>query len=144
MRAYCALGVILIAGAGTPFITPASAQEGVPLATPIAVVDAPDEETTEPHANEPPLDHPAEPTAELAASTVTATPPPTRDKPLTLTVTQGRDVSFGLLAVPRDGDRSALPTYVMTDAVTVEVSAGTAPWIVSCTVEGATEGMELS
>ena len=139
MRTWRALGVILIACAGTLLITPASAQEGVPLATPIAVVDAPDEEATEPQ-----LDQPAEPTAEPAVPTVAATSPPTGDKPLTVTVTQGRDVSFGLIAAPSDGDGAALPTYVMTDAVTVEVSAGTVPWVVTCTVEGATEGIELS
>ncbi len=144
MRAWRALGLILIAYAGTAFIAPASAQEGVPLATPIAAVDAPDEETTEPEANEPQLDQPAEPTAEPADSTFAATPPPTGDKPLTLTVTQGRDVSFGLLAAPSDGDGSAPPTYVMTDAVTVEVSGGTGPWVVTCTVIGAAEGIVLS
>ncbi len=144
MCACRALGLLLILGVGALFVAPTSAQEGAPLATPIAVEDAPDDVTIESPATEPQLDTTAEPTTESPDPTVAATPSSPRDMPLTLTITQGHDVSFGLLAPPSNEDGSTIPTYVMTDAVTLEVAGGTGPWVITCTAIGAAEEMELS
>ena len=144
VRTCRALGLILILGTGVPFVAPASAQEGAPLATPIAVEDAPDDVTTESPATEPQLDTTADATTESPDPTVATTPSPARDMPLTLAVTQGSDVSFGLLAAPSNEDGSTIPTFVMTDAVTLEVAGGTGPWAITCTVIGAADAMKLS
>lgn len=65
---------------------------------------------------------------------------------LALTVTQGNEVAFGALTAPgtattaEGGDY----TYVMTDAVTVEVTGGTGPWVVECSMVGGQDGVELA
>ena len=63
--------------------------------------------------------------------------------PLTLTVTRGSAISFGALAAPSDGAAAPL-TFVQSEAVTVEVTGASGPWVVTCTVTGVSDGMELS
>lgn len=67
-----------------------------------------------------------------------------------LAVTQGRDVSFGAVSAggsePIDaGDAESGPAfYVMTEAVTVDITGPAGPWVVTCSVTGVNDGMELS
>lgn len=64
--------------------------------------------------------------------------------PLTLTVTQGSEVAFGILTDPgTETDPDSL-TYVMADAVTVHVNGGTEPWVVECSVVGGGNGVDLA
>ncbi len=63
---------------------------------------------------------------------------------LSLTIVAGSETSFGAVTAPTVDD-AGVATYMMTDAVTVEVTGGgdVGPWVVTCTVAGGSAGMRL-